>query len=622
MRNKFLLFICWSLLLSLPAMAQERKKHKEADKFVWYSVENGSAIEVQNKKKEVIIPFSVGCTKVEYDYRSTHFFVRTKDNYIGSFDRTGKVVLTPGFYGGFSYEYEGYYKVMRNNKVGICNADGTEIISPTKYDDANKRSDYKIPNPYYVVKSNGKEGVCNDKGIEIIAPLKYDDVNRFLVYGTSTYYYRVKSNGKTGICNAKGEEVIAPLKYDDATMSYDKDYGYYYYVNINKTTGICDSMGVEIIPPLKYDEVYISTNKESYYFAVKKGDKEGVCDATGKEIIPPLKYDDVYSSYEEQVGSFYYVKIKGKKGVCDLTGAEIIPPIFETLFYSPSSNGFRTQINGKYVTVDKNIFANPEDKIVKQDNGYVLAYNDKVLSKRAYDNITWSEEQGKYLGVFYKYQTYIDLFGKEESPITKQIFEEAYALPDTYFKEKVEKYTLLIGVDNLNKEGYKAVAFNNIGVLYAQQGNEDMALAYYDQAAALGNAKGISNAQAIRDARKAAARQERMQRINSALSQISNSLSSMSNTMQQYNKSSSTYNQGNYGSGSGSGTSTSGGGVKREQHCTHCAGRGECKHCGGDGYVLGKFDQEFRPCTHCNANDSAPKNKKGLCKWCNGTGKK
>ena len=52
-------------------MAQERKKHKEADKFVWYSVENGSAIEVQNKKKEVIIPFSAGCTKVEYDYRST-----------------------------------------------------------------------------------------------------------------------------------------------------------------------------------------------------------------------------------------------------------------------------------------------------------------------------------------------------------------------------------------------------------------------------------------------------------------------------------------------------------------------------------------------------------------------
>ena len=59
-----------------------------------------------------------------------------------------------------------------------------------------------------------------------------------------------------------------------------------------------------------------------------------------------------------------------------------------------------------------------------------------------------------------------------------------------------------------------------------------------------------------------------------------------------------------------------------QRHCTKCAGSGTCSKCGGDGYVLGKISQEFEPCPSCNFKNKTPKNKRGKCTFCNGTGKR
>ena len=76
------------------------------------------------------------------------------------------------------------------------------------------------------------------------------------------------------------------------------------------------------------------------------------------------------------------------------------------------------------------------------------------------------------------------------------------------------------------------------------------------------------------------------------------------------------YTGDKYGSG------TSSGGGSSSKYYTHCAGSGDCSRCGGDGYVLGDIDQEFRPCSSCNYGGKADDDERGKCTYCNGTGKK
>ncbi|MGN1156634.1 MAG: hypothetical protein ACI4TK_10685, partial [Agathobacter sp.] len=197
----------------------------------------------------------------------------------------------------------------------------------------------------------------------------------------------------------------------------------------------------------------------------------------------------------------------------------------------------------KWVTINLQDFINPSQKISLQENQWVLANTNGIFSIRAYDVLEWDEEERKYVGSLQGYTTTIDQLGKEDNSIAKQIFEEAYNLPDDNIYEKMALYNLLIEVDCNNKEGYHALALNNIGVMYDNNGDEDTALRFYDKASAMGNSRASSNAAQIRKARRAAARAERLQRISDALGQINNALSSYSSTSGYSSYSNSSYNQ-------------------------------------------------------------------------------
>jgi len=95
----------------------------------------------------------------------------------------------------------GFALVKLNNKWGIINENGKEIIPP-KYDDVNVFS-----NGFAQVKLNNKWGFVDINGREI-TDIKYDSVDNFK-YG----YSGVKLNGKWGIINELGREVV-PIKYE------------------------------------------------------------------------------------------------------------------------------------------------------------------------------------------------------------------------------------------------------------------------------------------------------------------------------------------------------------------------------------------------------------------------
>ena len=190
---------------------------------------------------------------------------------------------------------------------------------------------------------------------------------------------------------------------------------------------------------------------------------------------------------------------------------------------------YLTKVNGEFVAIDLTKFTNPEQKIASSGRLRILV-DDKgeTISKHGYEILEWDEQQSKYIGTLYGYTTLIDLLGNEDTSISEQIFNEAINNSDIY--EQANLYNLLIMVDADNKEGYKAMALNNIGVIYGKEGDEDTALEYFMQSSSLGCAEGTNNANNITKKRKSEARLEKLQQFSERLNQFSETLSMFSRT--------------------------------------------------------------------------------------------
>lgn len=277
----------------------------------------------------------------------------------------------------------------------------------------------------------------------------------------------------------------------------------------------------------------------------------------------------------------------------------------------------------------------PAAKITPFNNQWVLSNGGVMFSLHPYDKLEWVEEKQMYYGSVGGYSTYIYLDGREMTPIAQRAFAAACDMPDSDMLKKIEKYNAVILIDLLNKEGYVAKALVGIGDVYANTGYKDAAAGVYDAAAKMGDITAKNKADAVRSTPALAqtvvqpvstaqplsvAQPEVVDESPDVLTQIGNLFSSMSATLQQNSGSGNvnSYNSNSYNRSSSSGGSR----TKVEKHCTKCAGWGTCAKCGGDGYVLGKFSQEFEPCSSCNYKGRTPKSKQGKCTYCGGTGKR
>ncbi len=640
MRTKFFFLFSFFLFVSVCGFAQKREKHKEKDGFVWYSVQTGNLIEAQTKKKEVIIPLSAGCTKMIYVESHQAFMFRTKENYIGVYARDGRLILRPGKYSNYklvtNVVNEKLYYVMSGDFWGICNANGEEVIAPQLYSDIEWCYDNRLGN-YYKVLKNGLKGICDSNGREVIAP-KYDDINVDYEENCGVYY-KVEKEKKKGICSSNGCEVIAP-KYDYVYVHYEENYGIYYKVRNGNKYGICDSNGCEVIAP-KYDNVFVDYEENcGVYYKVEKEKKKGIYDSNGREVIAPDKYSNVYLFNNKEYGAYFSVySDDNKKGVCDITGKEIVAPIYSSVIYSRGCFRYK-HASGEFLPVPDGSFA-ATDAIVAVGNKFSITdATGKALNKHLYDKVVFVPEQNKYIASVGNYHTKVDaVTGVEDNPITTQIFYSAYNLDDSRSAEQLKIYEYLLSVDPANSYGINHVVYNNIGVIYLNRGEYAQALTYFtlslsvqpEYAQAKANMEDVRSriAQAQAPQQQYQQVEEQEDRFSSAISKISEALSNISqiasgasNNSYNYNSNSS-YNYNSSSSYSGqSSKSTGGSSTRAARHCTKCAGRGSCSKCGGDGYVLGKFSQEFEPCSSCNFKDRTPSSKRGKCTFCNGTGQK
>lgn len=555
--------------------------------------------------------------------------------YFGAQDINGKEIIPLSIkYEWISYEnvflVGTIFETNGNQRRGYYDKNGNEIISHNKYDSAYYQESSNGTPPYFFVYKNGKEGACDITGKEIVEPIyesllynengfeakigdRYEAINIYLpghdimsfvektkivesdnftwykldlypYYGVAdnngniiipldkkftrikynsslqhngTGIFEIKKEDYIGLYNSQGKEILSP----------DKEYTSYKYKNNNYLIvekgeleyGICDLNQNEIIAPGKYS--YVRYNNEGF-FEVERNDYEGICDLNGKEIISPDKYTSISHISFRDEPQWFCVKQGELEGACDMSGKEIVPVKYSSLHYS-NETGFYHE----------------------DDFGNEIALNIKI---EEYNTIP------------------------ENTEYIKSLFEQAYNTPDSEAQTKYDLYMQVIEADKGNTYGYQAIAYNNIGALYEYLEDLENAKHYYSLSCQV--QPNYELAQNNLKRVKKTIRTEKWNNFANTLSEVSQNLQTINN---KYNNSYNNQYQNNYNQ-EYSNTQT----IKKSQstrQCTHCAGSGECKKCRGNGRILGKFDQEYRPCPLCGHK---PKAEIGKCTHCKGTGRK
>ena len=225
-----------------------------------------------------------------------------KDGKWGFIDKTGKEVI-PLQYSGAANFSEGFAAVMQNDKIGFIDKTGKEVV-PFTYDAA-----WGFSEGLAAVKKNGKWGFIDQTG-KVVIDLQYDNAGVF-----SQGLAMVEKNGKWGYIDKAGEIVI-DFVYDDAD---DFSEGLA-RVNQNGKWGFIDRAG-EVVVPCQYDGA--GSFSQGLAVILQNG-KCGYIDKTGKVVIP-CKYG--YAAPFS--GGFAAVYADGQRkmwGFIDKTGKEVVPP--------------------------------------------------------------------------------------------------------------------------------------------------------------------------------------------------------------------------------------------------------------------------------------------------------
>ena len=244
--------------------------------------------------------YSVG--EFQEGLATLHVFEDGYGKPVGFVDKTGKLVISGKFDGGFNFS-EGFARVQKNGKWGFIDKTGKEVV-PLTYDAA-----WGFSQGFAAVKKNGKWGFIDQTG-KVVIDLQYDNAGVF-----SQGIAMVEKNGKWGYIDMAGEIVI-DFVYDDAD---DFSEGLA-RVNQNSKWGFIDRAG-EVVVPCQYDGA--GSFSQGLAVILQNG-KCGYIDKTGKVVIP-CKYG--YAAPFS--GGFAAVYADGQRkmwGFIDKTGKEVVPP--------------------------------------------------------------------------------------------------------------------------------------------------------------------------------------------------------------------------------------------------------------------------------------------------------
>ena len=256
---------------------------------------------------------------------------------------------------------ENVLKVQKNEKWGLIDIDGKEIVEPI-YDNI---STLKGVENSIVVEKDGKKGLLNDKGSKIIDS-EYKEIQSF-GDDYKNGYITINQEDKYGVISFTGESIL-PNQYEKIENIYGEKY---FVIKENGKEQLIDSQGNKKVTE-NFDEIKQIANSGIIY---TKQNKYGLMDFDGNIKIEP-KYDGLKELNQD---IFEAVK-EGKAGIIDIDQNEKLPYEYKNVTYNKKASIYIAE-NEDYTS--KILNQDFEEKItgiiseINTDDGYMKIQQDQ-----------------------------------------------------------------------------------------------------------------------------------------------------------------------------------------------------------------------------------------------------
>jgi len=336
-----------------------------------------------DKNLKIAIPF--GRYNFAERFNQNKLAIVSKNNRFGIINEFGKEIVNTEYdtveHPVRDYNESNTFVARKNNYFVLFDEHGKKVADKIKeyffdrYTVQNKNKSI-----YQIQKLNGLAGVIDDNGNEII-PSIYEEITSFRGDDKTV----VKHKGKYGLINSENK-IVYPIDNDQIKTWRDIDY---YIIQRGDKTGIIDK-NLKIVLNFDYQDLAPCFYESKNRFIAKQNNKYGVIDRLGRIIIP-FEYSEMSNWVEYDPGSdYHFVTKNNKKGLITKEGKVIIPTIYDYLYYE----------NDKTIILSKN------DKygIVTITNKSVIPFiYDAIYVEHSYSEKKEDEfyvlKEGKYLVV-------------------------------------------------------------------------------------------------------------------------------------------------------------------------------------------------------------------------------
>ena len=314
------------------------------DLYSLKNTDNSIIIEKDEKKglvdstgKKVIDTIYKDILPLGDDYKLGYIVVDENNNY-GVVDCNNQEVLEPQYEDIKSMTDDGKYIVKENENWELVNKDGT-VNEITALENADDVAGIKLGN--IIIENNNKFGVINQDGDEIVST-DYDDI-KFAFTDT----FIIEEDGKYGLANSENKIVIDPI-YE--TMNYIDSADLIEASEDGITSNLIDS-SLEtklsgIVSEINTNKSYIKIrvdDEDKYYnyrfeeqsekdintsntlFLTKQNNKYGFVDKDGNEVVE-CTYDDART---QNAYGYAAVQKDGKWGAIEQTGKVVVETTYD-----------------------------------------------------------------------------------------------------------------------------------------------------------------------------------------------------------------------------------------------------------------------------------------------------
>ena len=323
-----------------------------------------------------------------------------------------------------------YFTLYAQNKWGVMNQDGEEVITPSyqemiiipdeekevficTYDVDDQTGTYKTK----AINSKNEDIFTEYDQVEAIDNM---DKNNNLWYEKNVL--KVSKNGKYGLIDFNGKELL-PIEYDEITTLDGMENSI--IIKKDEKVGLVNDNG-SIIIDVNYKEIKAlgETYKEGY-ITIDESEKYGVVSATKRQILEN-KYDEISSVY---LKDYYLVRENGKKELIDSDGKVILDAGFDDI-KSATTNGVIFTKNDLYGEIsalgEVTLEAKYQDLKEVKEGKYIAKQNDKY---GIIDNVGNEQLAFEYAGITYNEKA--DLFFAEDSEYNTSIIDDLYTVKAT-----------------------------------------------------------------------------------------------------------------------------------------------------------------------------------------------